>query len=292
MEKAIEKAGILVEALSYILSFADKRLVIKLGGAAMTGSVELTDTLTDVVFLAAVGMKPILVHGGGPAVSQAMKDMGKQPTFINGRRVTDRDTLEVVKEVLVERINADIVKAIDKLGGMAEQIYPDHGDCVSARPLKLIDEQGKPYDLGFVGEVTSVNISALDRLLSHDIIPVIAPLGADETGQHYNINADTVACEVAANLHCEKLVYMSDTHGIYTNAKDPTSLASHLSEREIRKLVADGTISSGMLPKVEGCLRAVKAGVRKAHIIDGRIPHSLLLEIFTAKGIGTEIVLD
>ena len=291
MEKAIEKAGILVEALSYILNFDEKVLVVKLGGAAMMGSAELTDTMTDVVFLAAMGMKPILVHGGGPAVSQAMKGMGKEPKFINGRRVTDRETLEVVREVLVERINADIVREINRLGGMAAQVYPDCDDCITAKPLKLIDDNGKPYDLGFVGEVESVTTTVLDRFLNHEIIPVIAPLGADAEGQHYNINADTVASEIAAAIHCEKLVYMSDTHGIYTNAADPTTLASHLSESEINELVANGTITSGMLPKVEGCLRAVKSGVHKAHIIDGRIPHSLLLEIFTAKGIGTEIVL-
>ena len=221
----------------------------------------------------------------------AMKKMGREPKFINGRRVTDRETLEVVKEVLVERINADIAREINRLGGMAGQVYPDCNDCITAKPLQLIDDKGQPYDLGYVGEVASVNVAVLDRMLAHDIIPVISPLGADAGGQHYNINADTVASEVAANLRCEKLVYMSDTHGIYTNAADPTTLASHLSEREISELVADGTITSGMLPKVEGCLRAVKAGVRKAHIIDGRIPHSLLLEIFTAKGIGTEIVL-
>ncbi len=292
MEKAIEKAGILVEALSYIQSFRDKTIVIKLGGAAMAGAVELTDTLTDAVFLAAVGMKPIIVHGGGPAVSREMKSRGREAKFVNGRRVTDQATLEIVMEVLVERINASIVREINRLGGMAEQVYAGCNDCIVARPLKLTDEQGRPCDLGYVGEVAEVKQDVLHRLLSHDMIPVIAPLCADADGQHFNINADTVAAELAARLHCEKLVYMSDTHGINTDASDPTSLAGHLSERDISRLVADGTISSGMLPKVEGCLRAVKAGVLKAHIIDGRIPHSLLLEIFTVKGIGTEIVPD
>ena len=292
MQKAIEKAGILVEALSYIQSFRDKRLVIKLGGAAMTGSVELTDTLTDVVFFAAVGMKPILVHGGGPAVSREMKNRGKEAKFVDGRRVTDQGTLEIVREVLIERINAGIAREINRLGGIAGQVYPGSDDCIVSRPLKLIDDEGKPYNLGYVGEVADVKQAVLDRLLSHNIIPVVSPLGADADGQHYNINADTVASELAARLRCEKLVYMSDTHGIYTDASDPTSLAGHLSETEISKLVSDGVITSGMLPKVEGCLRAVKAGVCKAHIIDGRIPHSLLLEIFTVKGIGTEIVLD
>ena len=222
-----------------------------------------------------------------------LSDLGSaNGTFVNGRRVTDQATLEIVMEVLVERINASIVREINRLGGMAEQVYAGCNDCIVARPLKLTDEQGRPCDLGYVGEVAEVKHDVLHRLLSHDMIPVIAPLCADADGQHFNINADTVAAELAARLHCEKLVYMSDTHGIYTDASDPTSLAGHLSERDISRLVADGTISSGMEPKVEGCLRAVKAGVLKAHIIDGRIPHSLLLEIFTVKGIGTEIVPD
>ena len=292
MEKAIEKAATLVEALSYIQSFRDKVVVIKLGGAAMEGGPEATDTLTDVTFLATVGIKPILVHGGGPAITREMKSRNKQPVFVSGRRVTDLETLEIVREVLTHRINRSIVDGINRLGGMAAPVYAGANDCLVAEKLSSKDDQGRSVDLGFVGQVAAVKRDPLHRLLMHDIIPVVSPVAADASGQVYNINADTVTAELAAGLHCEKLVYMSDTHGIYTNAADPTSLASHLSEQEISRLIADGVITSGMLPKVEGCLRAVKSGVGKAHIIDGRIPHSLLLEIFTAKGIGTEIAVD
>ncbi|HUU43648.1 MAG TPA: acetylglutamate kinase [Planctomycetota bacterium] len=292
MKDAIEKASILVEALGYIQSFRNRLVVIKLGGSAMAGA-ELTALLTDVVFMEAVGMRPVLVHGGGPAISKAMKDRGKEPVFVNGRRVTDAGTLEIVKDVLVKDINRAIVEEIRSLGGRAQGIHPDSNSCVVARQLVMTDPaSGDPYDLGLVGEVSAVKTDVLRDFCEARVVPVIAPLGVAPDGQAYNINGDSVASGVAIELQAEKLVYLSDTHGIYTDANDETSFASHLSEAQIKDLVTRGVISKGMLPKVEGCLLAVKAGVRKAHIIDGRIQHSLLLEIFTSRGIGTEIVLN
>jgi len=324
LKDAIEKAGTLIEALGYIQSFRNRLVVIKLGGSAMAGA-ELTALLTDVVFMEAVGMRPVLVHGGGPAISEAMKARGKEPVFRDGRRVTDAATLEIVRTVLVDEINRAIVEEIRSLGGRAQGVHPDSNASIVARQLMLTDGKGKPYDLGLVGEAASVKTDVIRDFCEARIVPVVAPLGVGEnvTGtvpegdcppddtrsgwgqspsgtvptvgennQVYNINADSVAGEVAVALGAEKIVYLTDTHGIYTDADDETSLASHLSEGEIAELVKKGVISKGMLPKVEGCLRAVKAGVRKAHIIDGRIQHSLLLEIFTTRGIGTEIVLN
>ena len=291
MKDAIEKAGILIEALGYIQSFRNRIVVIKLGGSAMAGA-ELTALLTDVVFMEAVGMRPVLVHGGGPAITRAMKEKGKEPVFVNGRRVTDAETLDIVKDVLIGQINPSIVEEIRTLGGRAQGIHPDSSSSIMARQLVLKDDEGKAYDLGLVGEVSHVRTEVIRDFCEARVVPVVSPLGLAEDGQVYNINADSVASEVTVALGAEKIVYLSDTHGIYTKPDDETSLASHLSEREIDALVKKGVINKGMLPKVEGCLRAVKAGVGKAHIIDGRIQHSLLLEIFTTRGIGTEIVLN
>jgi len=291
MKDAIEKAGILIEALGYIQGFRNRLVVIKLGGSAMVGA-ELTALLTDVVFMEAVGMRPVLVHGGGPTITAAMKARGKEAVFREGRRVTDAETLEIVTDVLVKDINRAVVEEIRSLGGRAQGIHPENNPSIAARKLTLEDDAGKPYDLGLVGEAASVKTDVIRDFCDARVVPVVAPLGADENGQVYNINADSVAAEVAVALGAEKIVYLTDTHGIYTSAEDATSLASHLSESEITELVKRGVITKGMLPKVEGCLRTVKAGVRKAHIIDGRIQHSLLLEIFTTRGIGTEIVLN
>ena len=291
LKDAIEKAGTLIEALGYIQSFRNRVVVIKLGGSAMAGA-ELTALLTDVVFMEAVGMRPVLVHGGGPAISEAMKAKGKEPVFVKGRRVTDAETLQIVTDVLIGQINRAIVEEIRSLGGRAQGIHPDSNASVVGRQLVMTDEKGASYDLGLVGEVADVRAEIIRDFCEARVVPVVSPLGVDGDGQVYNINADSVASEVTVALAAEKVVYLSDTHGIYTVPGDETSMASHLSEREINDLVKRGVINKGMLPKVEGCLRAVKAGVRKAHIIDGRIQHSLLLEIFTSRGIGTEIVLN
>jgi len=291
LKDAIEKASTLIEALNYIQTFRNRVVVIKLGGSAMAGA-ELTALLADVVFMEAVGMRPVLVHGGGPAISRAMKEKGKEPVFVNGRRVTDAATLRIVKDVLVKQINRAIVEEIRLLGARAEGIHPDSNSSIVARQLVMKDASGEPYDLGLVGEVASVKTDVIRDFSEARVVPVIAPLGTGDNGRVYNINGDSVASDVASAMGAEKLVYLSDTHGIYTDPRDEDSFAPHLSESEIEDLVTRGIISEGMLPKVEGCLRAVKGGVRKAHIIDGRIQHSLLLEIFTSKGIGTEIVLS
>jgi acetylglutamate kinase len=291
LKDAIEKASTLIEALNYIQTFRNRVVVIKLGGSAMAGA-ELTALLADVVFMEAVGMRPVLVHGGGPAISRAMKEKGKEPVFVNGRRVTDAATLRIVKDVLVKQINRAIVEEIRLLGARAEGIHPDSNSSIVARQLVMKDASGEPYDLGLVGEVASVKTDVIRDFSEARVVPVIAPLGTGDNGRVYNINGDSVASDVASAMGAEKLVYLSDTHGIYTDPRDEDSFAPHLSEGEIEDLVTRGIISEGMLPKVEGCLRAVKGGVRKAHIIDGRIQHSLLLEIFTSKGIGTEIVLN
>ncbi len=290
MKEAIEKADILIEALGYIQSFRNRIVVIKLGGAAMEGA-ELTALLTDVVFMEAVGMRPVLVHGGGPAISKAMKAKGLEPVFVKGRRVTDPATLEIVRDVLIGTINKEIVEKIRSLGARAEGIHPETNSSVQAKQLLMKDEKGESYDLGLVGEVTRVRGDIIRDFCEARVVPVVAPLGVDAKGQVYNINGDSVASEVACALGAEKLVYQTDTHGIYTDPNDEGSMASHLSEAQINDLVRRGIITKGMLPKVEGCLNAIKSGVRKAHIIDGRIEHSLLLEIFTSRGIGTEIVL-
>jgi acetylglutamate kinase len=290
LKEAIEKADILIEALEYIQSFRNRIVVIKLGGAAMEGA-ELTTLLTDVVFMEAVGMRPVLVHGGGPAISKEMKAKGLEPVFVKGRRVTDPATLQIVKDVLIGVINKEIVEKIRSLGARAEGIHPESNSSVLAKQLFMKDEKGEKYDLGLVGEVTRVRGDIIRDFSEARVVPVVAPLGVGEGGQIYNINGDSVASEVAAALGAEKIVYLSDTHGIYTDPNDETSMASHLSEKQITDLVNRAVITKGMLPKVEGCLNAIKSGVRKAHIIDGRIEHSLLLEIFTSRGIGTEIVL-
>jgi acetylglutamate kinase len=290
LKDAIEKAGTLIEALSYIQTFRSRIVVIKLGGAAMEGA-ELSALLTDVVFMEAVGMRPVLVHGGGPAISKAMKAKGLEPVFVKGRRVTDPATLDIVKDVLIGVINKDIVERIRALGGRAQGIHPESNSSIFAKQLKMKDDKGETYDLGLVGEVTRVRTDFIRDFCEARVVPVVAPLGTGEGGQAYNINGDSVASEVASALSAEKIVYLSDTHGIYTDPNDDSSMASHLSEEQITDLVTRGIITKGMLPKVEGCLAAIKSGVRKAHIIDGRIEHSLLLEIFTSRGIGTEIVL-
>ena len=246
MKEAIEKAGILIEALNYIQTFRNRVVVIKLGGAAMEGA-ELSALLTDVVFMEAVGMRPVLVHGGGPAISKAMKEKGKEPVFINGRRVTDAATLKIVKDVLVKQINRAIVEEVRSLGGRAEGIHPDSNSSIVARPLIMKDESGKPYDLGLVGEVVSVKTEVIRDFCEARVVPVISPLGVGENGRVYNINGDSVASDVAAALGAEKLVYLSDTHGIYTDPRDENSFTPHLSETEIEDLVKRGIINEEKL---------------------------------------------
>ncbi len=290
MEPATEKAATLIEALSYIQRFRDKVVVVKMGGSFFDDEASRRSVLTDLVFMWAVGIHPVLVHGGGPAISRAMKDANLQPKWASGLRFTDAVTLSIVQDVLINTINKQLVEEVRELGGLVEPIHPRNRPVLRAIQKFGQDEQGEPVDLGYVGDVTDVDLWILSRLVQEDVIPVIAPLGLGADGQVYNVNADTAAAKVAVAMHAEKLVNMSDTHGIRTRANDAASTAESLNAAEIDRLVAAGQITGGMIPKVECCLTAVRGGVKKSHIIDGRIKHSLLLEIYTDQGVGTEIV--
>ncbi len=294
MEEAIRKAGVLIEALPYIQQFSGKPVVIKFGGSAMENDAILDDVLGDVVFLAAVGIRPIVVHGGGPQISAAMKQAGLSPRFVDGHRVTDEDTLKLVVRVLSEVINADIVRRIRAHGGRARSTFRDGHSLLRARK-KLMAVKGagdavQELDLGFVGEVTSVETEEMLTEAREAVILAVPPVGQEDGGQLYNLNADTAAAAVAGAVRAEKIVFLSNVHGIMADPGRPDSFVSTVGEDEVQSMIAGGIISGGMLPKVSACISALVAGVRKAHIIDGRLPHSLLLEIFTDKGVGTQIL--
>jgi len=288
VDQAIAKAQTLVEALGYIQRFAGRIVVVKMGGSVMDDDRAMADILTDVVFMRTVGMRPVIVHGGGKAISQAMEKRGLEVQFVQGRRYTDQRTLTVVEHVLCSQINRQIVTTIEALGCSAMGLHTLSSGVLFGEKL-FLEADGRKIDLGLVGKVASVNAKLVELLCQAGTVPVIAPLARDSAGQKLNCNADTAAGEVAAALKAEKLVVVSDTHGIRRDPKDPETLIPSLSEAEIQKLVTDGTISSGMLPKVEACLRALEGGVSRTHIIDGRFPHALLLEIFSDRGVGTLI---
>jgi acetylglutamate kinase len=288
MEQAIAKAQTLVEALAYIQRFLNKVVVVKFGGSVMDDVAAMANILTDIVFMNTVGMRPVIVHGGGKAINNAMEQRGLEVQFVQGRRYTDQRTLTVVEHVLCNEINRQIVTTIEALGSSAMGLHTLASSVLFGEKL-FLEEEGRKIDLGFVGKVTGVNAKLVDLLCQADTVPVIAPLARDKTGAKLNCNADTAAGEVAAALKAEKLVVVSDTHGIRRNPKDPATMIPTLTEAEIRALIADGTISAGMLPKVDACLRALEAGVARTHIIDGKVPHALLLEIFSDQGVGTLI---
>jgi acetylglutamate kinase len=277
------KVQILSEALPYIQQFAGKTIVVKYGGAAMKDSHLKDQVIRDVVFMACVGIRPVLVHGGGPEINTWLDKLGIEAQFKNGLRVTDAPTMDVVEMVLVGRVNKEIVSLISQAGGAAVGLCGKDGNLIKARPS---DHEG----IGFVGEVTSVDTSLLEPLIKSGYIPVVSSVAADETGQAYNINADTVAGEIAAALGAEKLILLTDTAGILRDYKDRTTLIPRLDISEARKLIDEGVVSGGMIPKVNCCVRSLAQGVHAAHILDGRMPHSLLLEIFTDSGIGSMIV--
>jgi acetylglutamate kinase len=291
MQEAINKAAALVEALSYIQRFHDKTIVVKVGGSIMDDEQALSAILTDVVFMNYVGMQPILVHGGGKAINEAMERAGLVPQMVMGRRYTDERTLAIAEHVLCNQVNKFIVNFIEAQGCEAMGLHSLSSIVLFAEKTYLPGPDGRRIDLGFVGEVTSVNSRLLHLLVQADSIPVIATIARDTAGGKLNVNADTAAGAVAAEVKAEKLVIVSDTHGIRRDVNNPDSRVSHIDMAQIEQMVKDGTITSGMLPKVEACVTALKGGVTKTHIIDGRIPHALLLEIYTEAGIGTEIVL-
>jgi acetylglutamate kinase len=295
MREAIEKAAVLLEAHHYIRAFEGKAVVIKIGGSIMDEPEVLKSLLHDVCFMDAVGIRPILVHGGGKGITAAMKQSGLEAQFVQGRRYTDERTLAIAERVLINDVNKFIVDAINEFGHAAIGMHSLSSCAVFGRRLYLegeADENGKPrrIDIGFVGEVESVNTVLLEALTKAGYIPVIAPIARDATGGKLNINADSAAGEVAAAIRAEKLVLVSDTHGIRVGETDAT-LANRLTRAEIEELIDKGVISAGMLPKVEACFTALEAKVKRAHIVDGRIPHALLLEIFSKQGIGTMIKL-
>jgi acetylglutamate kinase len=284
-EAPSRKAAVLVEALPYIRRFAGKVVVVKYGGNALAGTSEhdaLALFAEDIVLMRLVGMQPVVVHGGGPQISDLMARLGKQSEFVNGLRVTDAETVDIARMVLIGLVNPQIVSAINVHGNFAVG--------VSGEDAGLIKAIQRDPALGFVGDVVQVNPGVLDSLLAEEFIPVIATVGTDATGQAYNINADTVAGAIAEALGAEKLVYLTDIEGLRRDVADPDSLIRQITADELDDLVADGTIAGGMIPKVASCIHAVRHGVHNAHILDGRIAHVLLLEIFTDRGIGTMVL--
>ncbi len=290
MDTAKAKVAVLIEALPYLQEFRGRTMVVKFGGAAMAPEGDLSDILLSVVFLSQAGIHPVLVHGGGQFISRAMEAAGKEPVFVRGQRVTDAETLAIVEDVMVNTVNPRLVAEIERLGGRAVGLHSQHGQPLLGEKRIGRAPDGSPVDLGFVGRVFSVRPEAIRDVMEHDAVPVIAPLAVTLDGQTLNVNADSAAWKVAADLKAEKLVLLSDVPGILRDRDDESSLVSTLTRDEVVALERQGVIGQGMLPKVEACLRAVEAGVRKAHMIDGRVPHALLLEIFTDEGVGTEII--
>jgi acetylglutamate kinase len=278
-----DRVQVLSEALPYIQKFAGRIMVVKYGGAAMKEESLRQQVMRDIVFMSSVGIRPVIVHGGGPEINTWLSKLNILPQFIDGLRVTDAATMEVVEMVLVGRVNKQIVELINLEGGSAVGLCGKDGNLIRARP------QGNEA-IGFVGEVSSINTKVLETLLKAGHIPVVSSVATDETGQAYNINADTVAGELAAALGAEKLILLTDIAGIMENYKDPDSLIRNLSIQQARELIANGVVSGGMIPKVQCCVRSLAQGVRTAHIVDGRVPHSLLLEIFSDSGVGTMLL--
>ncbi|HZN14996.1 MAG TPA: acetylglutamate kinase [Acidimicrobiales bacterium] len=277
----LDKAEVLAEALPYIRRFRGKIVVVKYGGNAIGDDEALKQFANDVVLMHSVGMLPVVVHGGGPQIGDLMERLGKVPEFRDGLRVTDAETLDIARMVLVGKVNREIVTAINVHGALAVGLSGEDGGLLSA-------SQRSP-ELGFVGDVGSVNTTIVDRLLASELIPVVATIAADAAGQAYNINADTAAGAVAQALGAEKLVFLTDVDGIRADRNDPSSTISTLSSDAADKLIANGTVADGMVPKVSACIEAVRGGVGHAHILDGRAPRALLLEIFTPEGIGTMV---
>lgn len=277
------RVEVLSEALPYIQQFSGRTIVVKYGGAAMKDSSLKDKIIRDIVLLSYVGIRPVVVHGGGPEINFWLGKLGIEAQFRNGLRVTDAPTMEVVEMVLVGKVNKEIVSLVNQAGGRAVGLCGKDANLITARPQ---GEEG----IGFVGEVSNVNIKILDSLVSSGYIPVVSSVAADETGQAYNINADTVAGEIAAALGAAKLILITDTAGILEDYQNPDTLIAKLDIQEARQLIESGVVSGGMIPKVNCCVRSLAQGVRAAHIIDGRVPHALLQEIFTDAGIGSMIV--
>jgi len=282
MKREIEKASVLIEALPYIRRFAGSIVVVKYGGSAMVDNKIKNSIIQDIAMMKMIGMRPVVVHGGGSSITTMLDRLGKKSTFVDGLRVTDAETASIAEMVLSGTISKELVQCLQGQGIHAVGINGKDGDTLIAKK-KLVD--GK--DLGFVGEVVQVNTSLLNSLMASDFVPVVAPVGTDFAGNTYNINADYAASAIAGALHAQKLVFLTDVEGILRDKDDPSTRLSQMTLREAENYIADGTISGGMIPKAQCCMDGIKQGVQSVHILDGRIPHSLLLEIFTNEGIGT-----
>ena len=278
---AADKAAVLAEALPYIRRFWGKVVVVKYGGSAMDDPSLAALFAQDVVLMRSVGMRPVVVHGGGPQIGSLMARLGKVPEFRDGLRVTDAETLEIARMVLVGKVNRDIVASVNVHGPLAVGL--------SGEDAGLITATARSPELGFVGDVAEVNPSIVERLLAEQLIPVVATIGTDSAGQAYNINADLAAAAIASALQAEKLVYLTDVPGLLADMSDPSSLVQTVAVAEVEGMLANGSVTGGMIPKLASCARAVRGGVGHAHILDGRVPHALLLEVFTNEGIGTMV---
>ncbi len=289
MHSAIGKADILIEALGWIRQFRDKTTVIKLGGSILDNQESLHHILLDILFMETVGVRPVVIHGGGARISAAMQEAGIVPRFVQGRRYTDERTLEIVEQVLATETNEYLASEFEKIGGRAMTLNFQSTPVLYGQRLELKDENGNSIDLGMVGEVTSVDRLVIDNLCYAGQVPFIPSMCLGADGQKLNVNADTAAITLAAQVNAEKLVFISDVPGVLANPADPASLISSLNRNQAKHLIAEGKITSGMIPKVEACLDALDQGVRKIHIVDGRVRHSLLLEVYTSRGVGTVI---
>ena len=293
VEMATAKADVLIEAMKWIREHRGKTTVVKLGGSLMEDDVAIDHLMTDLVFMETVGMRPVVVHGGGAAISAAMKEAGISPRFVQGRRYTDDATLKVVREALAKRITGDLVERIKFFGGSAIALSDAFdSNVLYGQKAKLKDDQGEEVDLGWVGEVTRVDVDAIQRYSERGVIPVVPSYTLLDDGSRHglNVNADVAATEVAKQLRANKLVFVSEVNGVRTDPNDPNSMIDSLTADEARKLLASGAIVGGMIPKIQSCLKTIERGVEKIHIINGRLRHAILLEIFTSQGIGTEIV--
>ena len=291
-DKDKDKAEVLVEALPYIQEFYGKTVVVKYGGNAMVNDELKEKVMQDIALMKYTGINVVIVHGGGPEITQFLKKVGKETSFVSGLRVTDEETVEIVEMVLAGKVNSEIVMLLNRRGVRAVGISGKDADLIHAeKKLATVYEQGEKtkVDIGYVGKTKKIDIRIVEDLIKSGYVPVIAPIGVGEDGESYNINADYVAADIAGALKAEKLLLLTDTEGVYKNFEDKSSFISTLSAAEARQYIKDGVIAGGMIPKVEACLRALQGGAGKAHIIDGRLPHSIILELFTASGIGTQV---
>lgn len=286
MQKVLTKAQVLIDALPYIQQYNRKIIVVKYGGSAMSDEELQRNVIKDVTLLKLVGFKPIIVHGGGKEISRWVGKMGKEAEFVNGLRVTDEETMEIA-EMVLSKVNKNLVTMVQELGVKAVGISGK-----DAGLLKVDKKYSDGLDIGFVGDIKEVDPEVLLNLLEHDFLPIVAPIGLDDDFNTYNINADDVACAIAKAVHAEKLTFLTDIEGVYKDPTDKSTFISRLTVDEVEGLITDGFVGGGMLPKLNNCTTAVREGVHKVHILDGRIPHCILLEIFTNEGVGTEIVLE